>query len=283
MSTSQTHGATPSPQAHGSTPTPHFGFRGKRVVVTGAASGIGHRVAELLLEAGARVIALDRSAVDLTVERFIRVDFTDPESIDAAVAEIDGEIDVLLNIAGVPGTAAPEVTMRVNVLGLRMLTELLIHRINRGGAVTNVASIAGAQWQSHLDEVQRMLATPDYATGVDWVRDHPMDGKRAYDFSKECVVVLTKQHGRYLREHGVRVNSVSPGPVKTPILKDFRESVGPIMDVVTRETGRDATTDDIARVLLFVADPVLQWLNATDVQVDGGFMSGLVGGWVKIG
>lgn len=270
-------------QMTGSTPTPHFGFRGKRVVVTGAASGIGHRVAELLLEAGAHVIALDRSAVDLSVERFIRVDFTDPESIDAAVAEIDGEIDVLLNIAGVPGTADPEVTMRVNVLGLRMLTELLIHKINHGGSVTNVASIAGAQWQSHLDEVQRMLATPDYATGVDWVRDHPMDGKRAYDFSKECVVVLTKQHGRYLREHGVRVNSVSPGPVQTPILKDFRESVGPIMDVVTRETGRDATTDDIARVLLFVSDPMLQWLNATDVQVDGGFMSGLVGGWVKIG
>jgi NAD(P)-dependent dehydrogenase (short-subunit alcohol dehydrogenase family) len=263
--------------------TPHFGFRDKRVVVTGAASGIGHRVAELLLEAGAQVIALDRSDVDLPVTQFVRVDMTDPTSIDAAVGAITGEVDVLLNIAGVPGTFDPEVTMRVNVLGLRMLTELLVHRINRGGAVTNVASIAGAQWQSHLDEVQRMLATPDYASGVDWVRDHPMDGKRAYDFSKECVVVLTKQHGRFLREHGVRVNSVSPGPVQTPILKDFHESVGPIMDVVTRETGRDATADDIARVLLFISDPVLQWLNASDVQVDGGFMSGLVGGWVKLG
>ena len=190
---------------------------------------------------------------------------------------------VLLNIAGVPGTADPMVTMQVNVLGLRMLTELLIGRMRSGGAVTNVASIAGAQWQAHLDEVQRLLATPDYETGVSWLRDHPMDGKRAYDFSKECVVVLTKQHGRFLREHGVRVNSISPGPVRTPILKDFRESIGPMLDLVTRETGRDATVDDIARVMLFVSDPVLQWLNATDVQVDGGFMSGLVGGWVKLG
>lgn len=263
--------------------TPHFAFRDKRVVVTGAASGIGARTTELLLEAGAKVIALDRNPVAAKVDQFVRVDMTDPESITAAAHAISGEIDVLLNIAGVPGTAKPEVTMQVNVFGLRMLTELLVHRINRGGAVTNVASIAGAQWQSHLDEVQRLLATPDFASGVDWVRDHPMDGKRAYDFSKECVVVMTKQHGRFLREHGVRVNSVSPGPVQTPILKDFRESVGPIMDVVTRETGRDGTTDDIARVLLFVSDPVLQWLNATDVQVDGGFMSGLVGGWVKIG
>ena len=270
--------------ADGAAPrTPHFGFRNKRVVVTGAASGIGRRTAELLLEAGAQVIALDRNTVDLPVSQFVSVDMTDPASIDAAVNSIDGEIDVLLNIAGVPGTANPEVTMRVNVLGLRMLTELLITRIARGGAVTNVASIAGAQWQAHLDDVTRLLATPDYDSGVAWVRDHPMDGKRAYDFSKECVVVLTKQHGRFLREHGVRVNSVSPGPVHTPILKDFRESLGPILDLVKRETGRDATADDIARVLLFVSDPVLQWLNASDVQVDGGFMSGLVGGWVQLG
>jgi NAD(P)-dependent dehydrogenase (short-subunit alcohol dehydrogenase family) len=263
--------------------TPHFAFRDKRVVVTGAASGIGRRVAELLLEAGAKVIALDRNAVDLPVDQFVTVDFTNPASIEAAAKSIVGEVDVLLNIAGVPGTVAAETTMRVNVLGLRMLTELLVSRINRGGAITNVASIAGAQWQAHLDEVQRLLATPDYDSGVAWVGDHPMDGKRAYDFSKECVVVLTKQHGKFLREHGVRVNSVSPGPVHTPILKDFRESVGPILDLVTRETGRDATADDIARVLLFVSDPVLQWLNATDVQVDGGFMSGLVGGWVNLG
>ena len=263
--------------------TPHYGFAGKRVIVTGAASGIGHRTTELLLEAGAHVVALDRNPVDLKVAQFIRIDMTNPGTISDAARQIDGDIDMLLNIAGVPGTADPEVTMRVNVLGLRMLTELLVGRMRSGGAVTNVASIAGAQWQAHLDEIQRLLATPDYETGVAWVKDHPMDGKRAYDFSKECVVVLTKQHGRFLREHGVRVNSVSPGPVRTPILKDFRESIGAVLDLVTRETGRDATVDDIARVLLFVSDPVLQWLNATDVQVDGGFMSGLVGGWVKLG
>ncbi|NCX60417.1 MAG: SDR family oxidoreductase, partial [Actinobacteria bacterium] len=263
--------------------SPHFGFAEKRVVVTGAASGIGYRTTELLLEAGAHVVALDRNPVDLKVAQFVPVDMTEATTIDAAAREIDGEIDVLLNIAGVPGTADPLVTMKVNVLGLRMLTELLIARIRSGGAITNVASIAGAQWQAHLDEVQRLLATPDYESGVAWLRDHPMDGKRAYDFSKECVVVLTKQHGRYLREHGVRVNSISPGPVRTPILKDFRESIGPLLDLVTRETGRDASVDDIARVMLFVSDPVLQWLNATDVQVDGGFMSGLVGGWVKLG
>lgn len=258
-------------------------YRDKRVVVTGAASGIGRQAVEFLLADGAKVIALDRNSSDLKVEQFIAVDFTQPETIAAAVKKIDGEIDVLLNIAGVPGTLDPEVVMRVNVLGLRLLTDLLIDRIRRGGSVTHVASIAGAQWAAHLDEVQRLLATPDYETGVAWVKDHPMDGKRAYDFSKECVVVMAKQQGHWLRERGVRVNTVSPGPVQTPILKDFRESVGPLLDLVTRETGRDATATDIARVILFLSDPSVEWLNATDVQVDGGFMSGLVGGWVKLG
>ena len=252
-------------------------------MVTGAASGIGRQTTEFLLAAGANVIALDRNASDLKVEQFISVDFTQPETITAAAKQINGEIDVLLNIAGVPGTVDPEIVMRVNVLGLRLLTDLLIDRIRNGGSVTHVASIAGAQWAAHLDEVQRLLATPDYATGVAWLKDHPMDGKRAYDFSKECVVVMAKQQGHWLRERGVRVNTVSPGPVQTPILKDFRESVGPLLDLVTRETGRDATATDIARVILFLSDPSLEWLNATDVQVDGGFMSGLVGGWVKLG
>jgi NAD(P)-dependent dehydrogenase (short-subunit alcohol dehydrogenase family) len=253
------------------------------VVVTGAASGIGRQTTEFLLADGAKVIALDRNSSELKVEQFIAVDFTQPETIAAAAKKIDGEIDVLLNIAGVPGTVDPEVVMRVNVLGLRMLTDLLIDRIRRGGSVTHVASIAGAQWAAHLDEVQRLLATPDYETGVAWVKDHPMDSKRAYDFSKECVVVMAKQQGHWLRERGVRVNTVSPGPVQTPILKDFRESIGPLLDLVTRETGRNATATDIARVILFLSDPTLEWLNATDVQVDGGFMSGLVGGWVKLG
>lgn len=260
----------------------HESYKDKRVVVTGAASGIGRQTTEFLLAAGAQVIALDRNPSDLKVDQFISVDLTEPATIDAAAKKIDGEIDVLLNIAGVPGTVDPEVVMRVNVLGLRMLTNLLIDRIRSGGSVTHVASIAGAQWAAHLDEVQRLLATPDYAAGIDWLSDHPMDSKRAYDFSKECVVVLAKQQGKWLRERGVRVNTVSPGPVQTPILKDFRESVGPLLDLVTRETGRNANASDIARVILFLSDPTLEWLNATDVQVDGGFMSGLVGGWVKL-
>ena len=70
----------------------HEAYKDKRVVVTGAASGIGRQTTEFLLAAGAKVIAVDRNASDLKVQQFITVDFTKPEMIVAAAKQIDGEI-----------------------------------------------------------------------------------------------------------------------------------------------------------------------------------------------
>ena len=80
-------------------------FANKRYVVTGAASGIGHAVAEKLLAAGAEVYSLDRNTPTAAVTRHIEVDLSNPRSIDAAVEQLDGEFDGLMNVAGVPGTA----------------------------------------------------------------------------------------------------------------------------------------------------------------------------------
>src|ERR1700730_3100460 len=70
-------------------------FSGKRYVVTGAASGIGHAVAEKLLAAGAEVYCLDRNAPTAAVTRHIEVDLSNPRSIDAAVEQLKGEFDGL--------------------------------------------------------------------------------------------------------------------------------------------------------------------------------------------
>ena len=67
-------------------------YRDKRVVVTGAASGIGRQAAEFLLADGAKVIALDRNPSDLKVEQFIAVDFTQPETITAAIKKLTAKL-----------------------------------------------------------------------------------------------------------------------------------------------------------------------------------------------
>src|ERR1700737_5449840 len=75
-------------------------FTGKRYVVTGAASGIGHAVAEKLLQAGAEVYCLDRNAPTAAVTRHIEVDLSNTRSIDAAVEQLEGAFDGLLIVAG---------------------------------------------------------------------------------------------------------------------------------------------------------------------------------------
>jgi NAD(P)-dependent dehydrogenase (short-subunit alcohol dehydrogenase family) len=164
-----------------------------RVVLTGAASGIGAATLRAFHEeaAAVEVITLDRVELpeDLAAlsTQHVIVDLSDAGSIDRAVKEIaiDAEIDAVCNVAGVPGTADPATVLAVNFLGLRHLTESLVDRIRDGGSIVNVASIAGAQWMTNLSDVRRLIATVSFADGVDWVRDQPMDGARAYNFSKK--------------------------------------------------------------------------------------------------
>ena len=79
-----------------------LGYEGKNVVITGAASGMGQAAAQLLVDAGARVYALDIAEVSVPVAAALKVDMKDGASIDAAVAQLPGEIYALFNCAGVP-------------------------------------------------------------------------------------------------------------------------------------------------------------------------------------
>ena len=116
---------------------------GRRFVVTGAASGIGHAVAERLLTAGAEVYSLDRNTPSAAVVGHIEVDLASPRSIDAALERLDGTYDGLINVAGIPGTAPADVVLAVNSLAVRHLSEAFVDRLVAGGSVVVVSSIAG--------------------------------------------------------------------------------------------------------------------------------------------
>src|SRR5690606_20556409 len=104
------------------------------IVVTGAASGIGLALADRLLAAGDAVIGLDRSPCPDRITTSVQVDLGDADAVRAAVASLDGPVHGIANVAGVPGTAPPEVVLAVNLLGARVLTEALLPRLpSRGG------------------------------------------------------------------------------------------------------------------------------------------------------
>ena len=146
-----------------------FDYSDKRVIVTGAASGMGAATVAMLLDCGAEVHALDIAAVDAAVAGTYETDCGDPASIDATLATIGGPVHALFNVAGVPQTLAPDRVFGVNFLGLRHLSEqVLAGPMAEGGAIAHVASKAGSGWRAHLPAIQDALATPDLASGAAW-------------------------------------------------------------------------------------------------------------------
>jgi len=163
--------------------------------------------------------------------------------------------------------------LRVNVLGLRHLTEALLPRLVPGSAVVNVASVAAVRDPAPRELVADLLATTSFEGGLAWCLDHPLDAPSAYRFSKQVLIEWTLQVSAAWRRHGVRVVSVSPGVVDTPILPDFRASMGDAaIDAATAEAGRLAQPDDIAPVIVFLLSAEARWVNGVDLRVDGGLV-----------
>jgi NAD(P)-dependent dehydrogenase (short-subunit alcohol dehydrogenase family) len=253
-------------------------FNGRRYVVTGAASGIGHAVAQQLLQAGAEVYCLDRNAPTAAVTRHIEVDLSNPRSIDAAVEQLDGQFDGLMNVAGVPGTAAPDVVMAVNVLAVRHLSEWIFDRLTPGGSVTIVSSTAGFGWPARLDAIGELLATSTFDEGLAWFKANPQQGN-AYNFSKEVATVYAMSMSLTVAHNGFRINVVLPGPVETPILADFEDTMGKdTLDGLKALLGRHATPDDIAGAIVVLASDAARWINGHALVVDGGATAAVLTG-----
>ena len=257
-------------------------LQGKRFVVTGSASGIGDALARQLRDAGASVVSLDRNSPTAPVTQHISVDLADPASIDNAIEQIEGNVDGVLNVAGVPGTLPADIVLAVNFLGLRHLTESLLDRITAGGAVVIVSSTAGFNWPQRVETLKELIATDTFAAGAEWFAQNPQEGN-AYNFSKEATTFYTMTMAVAVLEKGLRINAVLPGPVETPILVDFEESMGKDnLDGVKALLGRHASPDDIASAIVFLASEESAWINGHPLVVDGGITAAVMSGLVPV-
>jgi len=190
--------------------------RGRTALVTGAGNGLGRAIAVALSGAGARVVlcgrrvdALQETAALLSgPSRVATVDVAEPGSVDALAASItDERVSVLVNNAGVAGPAKPLVEIdadewddvfAVNVRGMFLMCKAFLPpMIERGtGDVINLASVSGKR---------------------------PLAMRTPYTASKMAVLGLTNTLGAEVGPTGVRVNSLSPGPVRGPrMARNFR-------------------------------------------------------------
>jgi NAD(P)-dependent dehydrogenase (short-subunit alcohol dehydrogenase family) len=242
------------------------------VLVTGVASGIGRATAELLRSAAVPVIGTDIRAEGPDGIETIACDLTDPEGIDSLIAQLPAQLGGVASVAGVPGTLPPETVVRVNLLAARRLGAALIPRVAKGGAVVHVASVAQFRSDVPADEVRVLLNTEDRGV-LAWVARRGLDGTQAYDFSKRALVALVHEQARVALHSCVRVLSVSPGPVQTPILDDFKQTMGADrIDAAAAAVGRHGEPADVAPVIAFLLSEHARWVNAIDVLVDGGLI-----------
>ena len=249
-------------------------LRDKTIVVTGCSSGIGREVAKLVKQLGGDVLGVDRTKTDDYVDELYLADLSDRRTIKSLIMALPNGIDGVANIAGVPPTAPAELVLKVNLLGLKYFTEGLIPKLNDGASIVNLASLAGIGWPDavpaikasdnlEFEDVERFIRTYNITN----------DGGRSYFFSKEALIVWTMKNRWTWRDRGIRMNCVSPGPVETPILKDFVETLGERAAEDMSVNDRAGRPDDIAPVVCFMLSDMTHWFRGANLNLDGGMSS----------
>lgn len=240
----------------------------KRAAITGVTSGIGAATAKVFQQRGIAVVGFDRNEPDFEIDEFHKFDLGDAGSVDAVTAGLVSQFDYLCNIVGVPPTQDKHTVLRVNFFGVRHFTDAIGARLRDGASVVTVASLAGINWRNSIDVVRSGLATPfDQADA--WIEAHGEAGAASYHLSKELVIGWTVTHWDTWRTRGIRINTVSPGPVATSILSDFIETLGKRAEEDLK-LNRAATAEEIALVILFLCSDESSWINGADIPADGG-------------
>jgi NAD(P)-dependent dehydrogenase (short-subunit alcohol dehydrogenase family) len=238
-------------------------------IVTGAARGIGLATTHLFLAKGYQVAMVDRDTEELQraaqgLKDVLPVDcdVSDEQQVEAMVRTVQGwsgRIDALVNNAGVADFGPIEETtfarwqavMRTNLDGVFLCSQAVIPALRQSqGSIVNIASISGLR-ASTL--------------------------RVAYGTSKAAVIQLSKQQAVELGEHGIRVNCVAPGPVRTKLAMAVHspEIISAYHDAIP--LNRYGSEAEIAHVIVFLASEEASYLTGQVVAVDGGFEATGVG------
>ena len=239
--------------------------------VTGAASGIGAKLAARLKSQGHIVVGYDVHEITENVDHFVHLDLNDHGAIPAAAAETPCMLDGLCNNAGVPPRRGLEdVILQVNFLGTRAFTAAMLAYLNPGASIVNLASRAGHGWRESVEQVKRLAQLTHPGQIARFVATERIDATRCYNLSKEAIILWTAAIAEEMVGRGLRVNTLSPGGIATGILDDFKRAFGAQMARNVERAGRPGKPEEIAEVAAFVLSPASNWLKGADIAIDGG-------------
>jgi NAD(P)-dependent dehydrogenase (short-subunit alcohol dehydrogenase family) len=248
-----------------------FRYDGKHAVVVGAATGMGAATAQLALDAGAQVTAMDRADIDLPGAKSVHVDLADRSSIDAAMDQIDGPVDALFSCAGVAdGTPGIE---KINFIGHRHMIDTLRAKgaLRRGSSIGFISSAAGLGWQANLPLLKGYLDTPDFDAAAGWIE---ANGHADYMFSKMAICAYVAREAFGLLKDGIRINAICPGPTDTPLAQANKEMWLGFGSDYREELGIEASTPlEQAYPLVFLCSDAAQGITGIVLTTDAGYFS----------
>lgn len=241
-------------------------LKGRSAVVTGGARGMGFAIARRFLQSGASVSLWDLNEEALAKAKdslrsfgdvdFSSVDVSDYKAVQAATdkaRERFGEIDILVNSAGIAGVNTPladypldvwKQVMSVNLDGIFHTCKAVVPhmRQQKYGRIVNIASMAGKDGNPNAS---------------------------AYSVSKGAVITLTKSLGKELAQEGIAVNVVAPAVIETEMLADVtKEQIGYMLSKIPM--GRMGTVDEISSLV--------SWLSSEECSYSTGAVYDLSGG-----
>lgn len=239
-------------------------LNGKVAIVTGAGSGIGAASARRFHEEGAKVVLADVSGTQETIAKelgdgalSVHADVSDSQSVQAMIStavHAFGRLDVLYNNAGIDGQLFPVADMTeeawdqvqaINLRGVFLGMHFAIPEMLKtgGGSIISTASMAAT------------VAFPTMAS---------------YCAAKGGVVMLTKTAAAEYAGQGIRINTISPGTIKTAITEHLPADM--INAIIERNpVGRIADPGEVANLALFLASDESSFITGADYLIDGGY------------
>jgi len=247
----------------------HIDLSGRVALVTGGGRDIGRAICLGLGEAGATVIVnyhASRDAAEDTVAAInkgggsaaaVQADVTRPQEVERlcqeGISTRGGKLDILVNNAG--GLLARkrldemdesfwDAVMDVNLKSVFLVTRAALPHMRKGGSIVNVGSLAA--------------------------RDGGGGGSVAYATAKGGVLTMTRGMAKELAERRIRVNCVSPGLINTTFHDTFTPDAVRKMVAGKTAVGREGESEDVARVVVFLASDAAAYINGESVEVNGG-------------
>ena len=238
-------------------------FDGKKVIVAGAARGIGRAIARAFAADGAEVLACDRLVGEIEAGKHIKameVDVTDPASIDTVVAAVGGPVDVLVYVAGGVLGQVPKPLEEVQPEEFAGIVD-----VNLKGCFLFARAVASGMKNAGGGRIVTISSRAGLATSL--------TGIQAYASAKHGQVGLVKQLAQELGPFGITVNSVAPGFMATSpdyqrqwnsYSEEFRNAFAD--RIAMRRMGKP---EDIADAVLFLASDRASWITGQTLPVTG--------------